>query len=47
MANIVELRELNNEEIAEALEEAREELINLRFQKATGALENSARIKTV
>lgn len=47
MANIVELRELNNEEIAEALEEAREELFNLRFQKATGALENTARIKTV
>lgn len=47
MANIVELRELNNQELAEALEEAREEMFNLRFQKATGSLENTARIGQV
>ena len=47
MANIVELRELSDEEIKEALEEAREEMFNLRFQKATGSLENTARIGQV
>lgn len=47
MANIVELRELSNQELAEALEEAREEMFNLRFQKATGSLENTARIGQV
>ena len=47
MANIVELRELSIQELAEALEEAREEMFNLRFQKATGSLENTARIGQV
>lgn len=47
MANIVELRELSNKDLAEALEEAREEMFNLRFQKATGSLENTARIGQV
>ena len=47
MANIVELRELNNQELIEAVEEAREEMFNLRFQKATGSLENTARIGQV
>ena len=47
MANIVELRELSDAEIKEALEEAREEMFNLRFQKATGSLENTARIGQV
>ena len=47
MANIVELRELNNQELTEAVEEAREEMFNLRFQKATGSLENTARIGQV
>lgn len=47
MAHIVELRELNDQELAEALEEAREEMFNLRFQKETGALENTARVGQV
>ncbi len=47
MANIVELRQLTNQELSEALEEAREEMFNLRFQKATGSLENTARIGQV
>lgn len=47
MANIVELRQLSNQELSEALEEAREEMFNLRFQKATGSLENTARIGQV
>ncbi len=39
-----ELRELSNEELARRLAETREELFNLRFQAATGALENTARL---
>ena len=47
MASIVELREMGENEIRELLETAREEMFNLRFQKATGALENTARIGQV
>jgi len=39
-----ELRELSDEELGKRLAEGREELFNLRFQAATGALENSARL---
>ena len=39
-----ELRELSNEELMRRLAESREELFNLRFQAATGALENTARL---
>jgi large subunit ribosomal protein L29 len=39
-----DLRELNDEELGLKLAETRQELFNLRFQSATGALENSARI---
>lgn len=39
-----ELRELSDEELERRLAESRENLFNLRFQMATGALENSARI---
>ncbi|MGH2997625.1 MAG: 50S ribosomal protein L29 [Gaiellaceae bacterium] len=39
------LRDLSNEELAAKLAERRHELFNLRFQSATGALENSARVK--
>ena len=40
-----ELRELNDVELEHRLEEAKEELFNLRFQNATGRLENSARLR--
>ena len=40
-----ELRELTDEELEHRLAERRQELFNLRFQGATGALENSARLK--
>jgi large subunit ribosomal protein L29 len=40
-----ELHELSDKELAEKLAETRQELFNLRFQSATGALENPARIK--
>jgi large subunit ribosomal protein L29 len=39
-----ELRELSNEELDRKLADTRHELFNLRFQSATGALENSARL---
>jgi large subunit ribosomal protein L29 len=39
-----ELRELSDEELMKRLAESREELFNLRFQAATGALENTARL---
>ena len=39
-----ELRELSNEELDRKLAESRENLFNLRFQAATGALENTARL---
>jgi large subunit ribosomal protein L29 len=40
-----ELRDLTDEELAVQLADRRQELFNLRFQGATGALENSARLK--
>jgi large subunit ribosomal protein L29 len=36
---------LSDEELERKLGETRRELFNLRFQSATGALENSARVK--
>ena len=40
-----QLRALTDEELERALAERRQELFNLRFQSATGALENPARLK--
>ena len=40
-----ELRDLTDEELEHRLADTRQELFNLRFQSATGALENSARLK--
>jgi large subunit ribosomal protein L29 len=42
-----ELRELPDEELLSRLEENKEELFNLRFQMATGQLDNPMRIKQV
>ena len=42
-----EVRNLTSDELTQKLAEAREELFNLRFQHATGALENTSRIKDV
>jgi large subunit ribosomal protein L29 len=42
-----ELRELNDTELEHRLGEAKEELFNLRFQNATGQLDNIARIPLV
>ena len=42
-----ELRELPDDELLAPLESAKEELFNLRFQLATGQLDNPTRIKEV
>ena len=42
-----ELRELNDAELVQRLAEAKEEHFNLRFQNATGQLDNSARLGDV
>jgi large subunit ribosomal protein L29 len=36
---------MSDDQLQEALAERRQELFNLRFQSATGALENPARLK--
>ncbi|GAA2081219.1 50S ribosomal protein L29 [Aeromicrobium tamlense] len=46
-SNTAELRDLNADDLAAKLKEAKEELFNLRFQNATGQLDNTARLRTV
>jgi large subunit ribosomal protein L29 len=45
--SVSELREMTEEELFDALVEAKEERFNLRFQIATNQLDNTARLKTV
>ena len=40
-----QLRDMTDEELEEKMVATRKELFNLRFQSATGALENSARLR--
>ena len=47
VANAVELRELEQDELVAKLLEAKQELFNLRFQAATGQLENHGRLRAV
>ncbi|AQA01765.1 50S ribosomal protein L29 [Mycobacterium sp. MS1601] len=42
-----ELRELTEEELTDRLRESKEELFNLRFQMATGQLDNNRRLRLV
>jgi large subunit ribosomal protein L29 len=42
-----ELRELPDEELLARIDAAKEELFNLRFQLATGQLDNPSRLKQV
>jgi large subunit ribosomal protein L29 len=42
-----DIRRLENEELVNKLREAKEELFNLRFQAATGQLENHGRLRAV
>jgi large subunit ribosomal protein L29 len=44
MSAASELRELNDAELVQKLAEAKEEQFNLRFQYATGQLDNTARL---
>ena len=45
--NVAEVRELDVEEIRRRVTETRRELFNLRFQHATGQLENTGQLKEV
>ena len=47
MPRVAELRELPDDELLARLESLKEELFNLRFQFATGQLDNPMRIKVV
>ena len=47
MATAHELDDLNNVDLEGKLREAKEELFNLRFQMATGQLDNNRRLRTV
>jgi large subunit ribosomal protein L29 len=42
-----ELRSVSADDLATQLSEAKEELFNLRFQNATGQLDNTARLRAV
>ncbi|BBZ79649.1 50S ribosomal protein L29 [Mycolicibacterium anyangense] len=42
-----ELRELTDDELVDKLRESKEELFNLRFQMATGQLDNNRRLRLV
>jgi large subunit ribosomal protein L29 len=42
-----DLRELGDDELVTRLRESKEELFNLRFQVATGQLDNNRRLQTV
>ncbi len=47
MSKAIELRDLNDDDLAQRLEDARQELFNLRFQHATNRLDNTARLGQV
>lgn len=47
MASIVELREMSDDKLEEMLENAREEMFNLRFQNASARLDDYSRLKIV
>ena len=42
-----ELRELGQDELVARLHESKEELFNLRFQMATGQMDNNRRLRSV
>jgi large subunit ribosomal protein L29 len=47
LTRLAELRDLPDDELLARLESEKEELFNLRFQLATGQLDNPMRIKAV
>jgi large subunit ribosomal protein L29 len=47
LTKITEIRELSSEELQGRLRDLKQEGLNLRLQKATGQLENTARLRLV
>lgn len=47
MANIVELRDMDDKQLKEMLDNSREELFNLRFQHASARLSDFSRLRVV
>ncbi len=47
MEKIKEIRELSDADLNKEIDSLKEELFNLRFQQATGLLENPARMKEI
>jgi len=47
MLNAKDIRAMDNTAILSEIEDLKKELFNLRFQQATGQLENTARLYTV
>jgi large subunit ribosomal protein L29 len=47
MIKVKEVRELSGQELEDKMKELKEELFNLRFQMATGQLDNVMRIQEV
>lgn len=47
MMKVQEIRELETNELLKKVDEFKKELFELRFQQATGQLENTARVKEV
>ena len=47
MTKAVDLKTKTDDELKDQLLDLRKEAFNLRFQQASGALENTARVKTV
>jgi large subunit ribosomal protein L29 len=47
MAKAKDINELSNDELSLRLRDLKQEALNLRLQKATGQLENPARIRQV
>ena len=43
--NIKEIRDLSQDELLKTLDESRKELFDLKFEKATGTVENPMRIR--
>jgi len=47
MEKIKEIREVNSADLEKEISKLKEELFDLNFKRATGTLENSARIKEI
>jgi large subunit ribosomal protein L29 len=45
MKRAVEIRQMTSPELAQAIQDAKQEMFNLRFQWASGQLEDATRIK--